>query len=152
MAPPLWERSTYIYYLEFFCMGDLSLLAYLFFSIIYMSVWIHEYLCILYFGFFFKPFYFVLECRWLMMWRFQVNSKGTRPSYMCIHSPPNSPPIQIAMKHWAEFHVLYSTSLMVIHFRYSSVCTSILNSLTSPSPHHSSGNCKFVLSLFLICK
>ena len=38
--------------------------------------------------------------------------------HMCIHSPPNSPPIQTVSSHWAEFHVLYCRSLLVIHLKY----------------------------------
>ena len=48
-------------------------------------------------------------------------AKGLSHTYTCIHSPPNSPPIQPATKHWAEFPVLYNRSLLVIHFKYSSV-------------------------------
>ena len=33
----------------------------------------------------------------------------------CIHSPPNSPPIQAAKEHWGELPVLYSRSLLVIN-------------------------------------
>ena len=35
-----------------------------------------------------------------------------------MHSPPNSPPIQAATWHWAEFPVLYSRTLLGIHFKY----------------------------------
>ena len=54
-----------------------------------------------------------------------------------IHSHPNSPPIQAATYHWAEFPVLYSRTLSVTHFRYSTLYVSIPNSLTNPSPHPS---------------
>ena len=37
---------------------------------------------------------------------------------------PKPPPIQVATKHWVEFHVLHSRSWLVIHFKYSSVYTS----------------------------
>ena len=33
------------------------------------------------------------------------------------YSPPNSPPIQAAIYHWADFPVLYSRTLLVIHFK-----------------------------------
>ena len=46
-------------------------------------------------GFLLKKFYLLLGYSWLtMLWRFQMKSKGT-----CIHSPPNSPPIQVATWH-----------------------------------------------------
>ena len=45
--------------------------------------------------------------------------KGLSHTYTCIHSPLNSPPIQAATKHWAEFLVLYSRTLLVIYFKYS---------------------------------
>ena len=40
----------------------------------------------------------------------------------CILSPPDSPPSQTAPLHWAEFLSLCSRSLLVIQFKYSSVC------------------------------
>ena len=48
--------------------------------------------------------------------------------YMCTCSPPNSSSIQ------AEFCVLYSRSLLVIHLKQSSVYMNIPNSLTIPFP------------------
>ena len=42
--------------------------------------------------------------------------------------------MQAATSDWAEFPVLYSMTLLVIHFKYSSVYTSIANSLTILSP------------------
>ena len=45
--------------------------------------------------------------------------------HTCICSPLNSPPIRPAISHWAEFHVLYSRSLLVIHLKYNSVYVSI---------------------------
>ena len=44
---------------------------------------------------------------------FRWTPKGLSHTYTCIHSPPNSPPIQAATQHWAEFPVLYSRSLLV---------------------------------------
>ena len=64
--------------------------------------------------------------------------KGLSHTYTCILSLPNSPPIQAATQHWAEFQVLYGRSLLVLHFNYSNVYMSIPNSLTIPSPHPSS--------------
>ena len=49
-------------------------------------------------------------------------------------SPPNSPPTQAATWHWAEFPVLPSRSLLVLHVKYSSVSMSIPDSLTIHSP------------------
>ena len=51
-------------------------------------------------------------------------------AYSCIHSPLNSPPVQVATSHRAEFPVLDGRSLLVIHFKYSSVYMSISNSLS----------------------
>ena len=47
---------------------------------------------------------------------------------------PQLPSIQAATQHWAESHVLYTRSLLVIHLQYICVCMSILNSLTILSP------------------
>ena len=50
-----------------------------------------------------------------------------RHTYTCIHSLPNSFPILAATQHWTEFSVLYSRSLLVIHFKYSSVVHVLLS-------------------------
>ena len=82
---------------------------------------------------FLLTFYFVLGYSQLTLW-FQVSSKGTQPyTYMDPFSP-NSPPIHAATWHGAEFPVLSSRSLLVLHVKYSSVSISILNSLTIPFP------------------
>ena len=70
---------------------------------------------------------------------------------------PNSLPIQAATKHWAEFRMLYTRSLLVIHFKYSSVYMSIPKSLSNPSPHPSPNPATIspfskTVSLFLFCK
>ena len=67
-------------------------------------------------------FYFILEYSWLtMFWYFQWTAKGLSHLHTCMHSPPNSAPIQAATWHWTEFPVLYSRSLLGIHFKYLSV-------------------------------
>ena len=66
---------------------------------------------------------------------FRWTVKGLSHTYMCILSPPNSPPIQAATWHWAEFPVLSRRSLLVIHFKYSSVYMLIPNSPKIPSPY-----------------
>ena len=50
---------------------------------------------------------------------FRWKVKVLNHTYTWIHSPLNSPPIR------AKFHVLYSRSLLVIHFKYHSVYMSI---------------------------
>ena len=91
------------------------------------------------FFFFCKPwtFYFVLGCSQLTkLWQFQVNREGTQP-YICMNPfSPNLSSIQASTKHWVEFHVLSSRSLLVIHFKYSSVHVTFPNSL-SLSPYSS---------------
>ena len=37
---------------------------------------------------------------------FRWTAKRLSQTYRCIHSPPNSPPTQAAMWHWAEFPIL----------------------------------------------
>ena len=87
------------------------------------------------YAFFFQTFYFVLRYSWLtMLWYFQGAAKALSHPYTCIHSPPNSPPIPAATWHWAEFPVLASRSLMVLHVKYSNVSMCIPDSLTLPSP------------------
>ena len=51
---------------------------------------------------FFKLFilYWVIANYQTMLWWFQVNSEGAQLyTYICVPSPPNSPPIQTAMEH-----------------------------------------------------
>ena len=82
------------------------------------------------------PFFFFFKCIWC--WgiadlqccdSFRWAAKGLSHTYTdgctCIHSPPNSTPIQPATWHWAEFHVLMS--LLVIHFKHSSVYMSSIH-------------------------
>ena len=52
--------------------------------------------------------------------------KGLSHTYTCIHSSPNSPPIQADIEHWAELPVLHSRTLLVICFNYSSVARAFL--------------------------
>ena len=59
--------------------------------------------------------------------------KALSHTYTCIHSPPNSPPIQAATWHGAEVPELSGRSLLVLQFKHSSVSMSIPNSLTIPS-------------------
>ena len=68
---------------------------------------------------------------------FRWTVKGSSHTYTVVRSPPNSPPIQAGTSPWAEFPVLYSRSLLVICFKYSSVYMSISNSLTIPLCHPS---------------
>ena len=65
---------------------------------------------------------------------FKWTVKWLSHTYTCIHSLPNSPPTQAATWHWAEFPVLSSRSLLVLHVEHRSVSMSIPNSLTIPSP------------------
>ena len=70
-----------------------------------------------------------------MLWWFQVDRKDTQPHiYMYAFSPkwPFHPGCHIVL---SRVPVLYSGSLLVIHFKYTSVYMSIPNSLTIPSPH-----------------
>jgi len=53
-------------------------------------------------------------------------------SLMYPFSPKLPTSVQAATQHWTEFLVLYSKSLLVIHFKYSNVYVSIPNSQTIP--------------------
>ena len=66
---------------------------------------------------------------------FRRTAKESSHTYACIHSPSNALPIQAAKWHSAEFPVLYSRSLLVIHFKYSHMYLSIPNSATILSRH-----------------
>ena len=81
-----------------------------------------------FFVFMYFKFYFVLgySFRWIV--------EGLSRTCMCIHSPPNSPPILAATWPWAEFPVLPSRALLVLHVKHSRVSMSIPDSLTIPSP------------------
>ena len=69
-------------------------------------------------------------------------------------SPPNSALIHAATWCWAEFHVVYSKSLLVIHFRDSCVHMTMPDSLTIPFPHSLplETTSSFSKSLNLFCK
>ena len=75
--------------------------------------------------------------------------KGLSHTYTRIHFPPNSPPIQAATWHWAEFPVLYGRSLLGVHVKCSCLYMSIPNSLTIPCPILPAGNHKLLLSLWV---
>ena len=49
---------------------------------------------------------------------------------------PNSPPIQDATHHWTEFPVLYSRSLLVTHFKYSSAVYHLFHIIRIDLFHH----------------
>ena len=51
------------------------------------------------------------------------------PGKLYIYFFSNSCPLWVITQYWVEFPVLYSRSLLVIHFTYNSVYMSILNSL-----------------------
>ena len=52
---------------------------------------------------------------------FRWAAKRLSHTYACIHSPPDSPPIQAATIPGEEFPVLYSRSLWVIHLKYNDI-------------------------------
>ena len=88
------------------------------------------------FFFFFWTFYFVLgNSQLAVLW---VSGKQKRDSglhrHVSILPQMPLPPREGATWHWAEFCVLYSRSLLVIHFKHSSVNMSIPNSLNCPFP------------------
>ena len=80
---------------------------------------------------------------WTICDNFRWIAKGLSHTHTRIHSSPNSPPIQAATRHWAEFSELYSRFLLVTHFKYSSVYMTIPNSLSVPPfspPCHTPAN------------
>ena len=60
--------------------------------------------------------------------RIRHSAKWFSYAYTCIHSFSNYFPILVIEVYWVEFLVLYSRSLLVIYFKYSSVGKSIPNS------------------------
>ena len=71
--------------------------------------------------------------------------KGLSLTFRCIHSPPSPSPIQAAAEQGAEFPVLHSRSLLVLHFKYSNMYMLIPNSLTILPPVPPPGHHKFIL-------
>ena len=57
--------------------------------------------------------------------------------YTCIHSPPNSPFHPGCRITWSRAPCGYRRTLMVTHFKYSSVYIMVSNSLSLPSDHSS---------------
>ena len=67
-----------------------------------------------------------------------MDSKGTQPyiymdEWIYVSILPEIP-LPSRLPHNTEFPVLYTRSLLVIHFKYGSVYMLIPNSLTIPSP------------------
>ena len=107
-------------------------------------VWMSKLLFQGFFVFLCLTFYFILEWGWLtMLWQFQVDSKGIQPYIYMYPFSLKLPSHPGCHKHWAEFPMLYSRTLLVIHFKYSSVYMSIPDSLTNPSPTSPPDNHKF---------
>ena len=82
---------------------------------------------------FLKNFSFVLAYSWLtMLWQFHVNSEGTHP-YRYMHpfssKLPSHPGCHLTLSRVPC--AVYSRTLLVIHFKYSSVDMSIPNFQTS---------------------
>ena len=69
---------------------------------------------------FLKDFNFILEYSWLTNNTVTISCEQQRDSAIHIHVPilPQTPLLQAATKHWAEFPVLYGKTLLVIHFIY----------------------------------
>ena len=61
-----------------------------------------------------------------------MNNKGTQPQIYVSILPQAPLPTQPSIQHWAEFHGLYSRSLLVIHFKYNSVYLTFPKSLPIP--------------------
>ena len=57
---------------------------------------------------------------------FRWTAKGLSHTSSCIHAPPNSPPIQAATWHSADFHMLYSRTFLF--FWLTSLSTTISRS------------------------
>ena len=71
---------------------------------------------------------------------FRWTAKGLSHTYTCIYSPANSPPIQAATSHWAEFPALHSRSLLVIHFKHCSAICYQKRCMAGPAAGHSKVN------------
>ena len=66
-----------------------------------------------------------MEYSWLTMWYFHVDSKRTQSyiylhTHIYTHSPPSSLPSRLP-HNIEQFPVLYSRSLLVMHFKYNIV-------------------------------
>ena len=87
-------------------------------------------------------FFFFLFCIGVMLINNIViaSSEQQRDSAIYIHVsilPQTLLPFRLPGWRWAEFQVMYSRTLLVIHFKYNLVYMSIPNSLAIPSPHPS---------------
>ena len=71
---------------------------------------------------------------------FRCTAKWISYTYTYIHSFLGSFPIYVITEYWVEFPVLYSRSLLVIYFIYSSVYMSIPISRFIPPPQSSELN------------
>ena len=96
---------------------------------------------------FFRPFYFVLQYSQLTrLCQLQVGSEGTQP-YVFVHpSSPKLPSRPGCCMTLSRVPCAMRQALLVVHFDYGSVHTSIPNSLTIPCPSFPPDNRKFILS------
>ena len=78
---------------------------------------------------------------------FCYTAKWISYTYTYIHSFLDSFPIQVITEYWVEFPVLYSRSLLVVYFIYSSGYMSIPISQFIPVPPSPLGNHKFVFCI-----
>ena len=90
---------------------------------------------------YFLNLYFILEYSWLtMLCQFHVYSKVIQLyiyMYLFFFKYFSQFFFHFNTEYWAVFPVLYSRSLLVIYFKYSSVYMSISNSQSIPPPHPS---------------
>ena len=84
----------------------------------------------------FQTFYFIFGYKWLTIWQFQVDNKGTQ-SYIYMHPClPNSHPVQVATYHWAEFQC-YRADPCWLSILNIALCTHPSGLPNYPFPHPS---------------
>ena len=87
---------------------------------------------------------------------FGWTAKWSRFTYTYIHSSSDASSTQVTTDYWAEFPVLFSSSLLIIYFMYSGVSVLTPHSQFAPLPHMSSWAATSLsskcVSLFLFCK
>ena len=101
---------------------------------------------------FLKNFYWsIADFQWCVSYR--CTAKWISYTYTYIHSLLDSFPIQAITEYWVEFPVLYSRSLLVIYFIYSSVYVSIrISQFIPPFPPATISLFSTSVTLFVFCK
>ena len=116
------KKLTSVYWLDSFPVKS-NIASVMIFFLFYILFLIAAIACILTFiaCSIFIYFYFIFDYSWFTKLRFRYTAKWFSYADTYIHSFSNYFPIFVIVVYWVEFLVLYSRSLLIIYFKYSSL-------------------------------